>query len=359
MSEERKIVSEEEKRNILLGQPRQEAPKEEVKEEIKEEIKDETKETKTDVKDETKTEVSEFDYSFFKTKFEREIESEDALKSLFEKADKYEETNKSFGELSQKLDEYKNIADKFDPMKNFLNEDEYKRQQLLIRDGDKLGEDAIKALSVLTPARVKELSDVDALKTQLMIDKGITSKEAEIFLSSKYGVDGFSADDIDDSVKTVMKVDAIDARRNVEKLYEGIDVPTKTDYEAAREQLKDSWKEPIPELVKGIDKIQIAEGLDFIVTDDMKEGLAENALSFVMSKQMKPSEEVGASIVGQLKDSIILNNMDKVVKSIRADLAEEFKAETRKTIHNDKPLDDSTRSEHTVEDNDAKMNRIM
>jgi len=300
----------------------------------------------------------EFDFGVFEKKFGRKIEKEDDLKTLFEKADKHEELKKSYSETVEKLNEYKGLAEKLDPLANFLNEDEYKRQQLLIQKQGKLSEDAVKSLSVLTPNKVKELSDVEALKIDLMIAKDLTSKEAEDYLLNKYGIEDFG-DDMEERTKTVIKVDAKDARKEVLKLYEGISVPTKTDYEAARTQLKQSWERTIPEIVKSIDKIQIAEGIDFVVTDDMKKGMDAYVESLVLSKQIKPSEAAGAEILGHLKDEILIRNIGNVVKSMENDLREKIKAETRAYLHNDKPLDEGNRGTETQLDNDAKVRKLL
>ena len=332
-----------------------EAVKEEVKEEVKEVVKEEVK--KEEVKEEV--EVPQFDLALVNKRFEREIESEDALKTLFEKADKYDDTKSSYDETLQKMTEYQNLAEKLDPMSNFLNEDEYIRQQFLKKNIDTLGEDAVKALSVLSPSKIKEMSDIDALKTQLMVDIGLNSAEADAYLLKKYDVDDFSSEDLDVGVKATMKVDVKTAKDGLNKLYDGIEIPTKTDYEAARTQLKESWDNPLNELVKGIDKIQIAEGLDFSVTDEMKEGLKESSLSWLMSKQVKPSEEAAANLVGQIKDQIVLKNIDKVVKSITADLKEQMKAGERTEYHNDTPLNDSSRTTDQTEDNDSKMSKLL
>ena len=82
-------------------------------------------------------------------------------------------------------------------------------------------------------------------------------------------------------------------------------------------------------------------------------------MSWIMSKQIKPSEEAGAEIIGNLKDQLILNNMDDVIKSIDSDLEERYKEGERKRTHNDKILNDSTRSDDSAESNDEKMSRIL
>ncbi len=300
----------------------------------------------------------ELDFGVFEKKFGRKIEKEEDLKALFEKADKHEELNKSYSETVEKLNEYKGMAEKLDPLANFLNEDEYKRQQLLIQKQGKLSDDAVKSLSVLTPNKVKELSDADALKLSLMIDKDLTAKEAEDYLLNKYNVEDFG-EDMDERTKTVIKVDAKDARKQVLKLYDGISVPQKIDVEAARAQNKQAWERVIPEMVKSIDKIQVAEGIDFVVTDDMKKGMDAYVESLVLSKQIKPSEAAGAEILGHLKDEILIRNISSVVKSMETDLREKIKAETRAYLHNDRPLDEGKRGTETQLDNDAKVRRLL
>lgn len=345
--EEGRILSEEEKAAVMRGEYRsKEADEVEKKDESQKEEQVE------------KEEVQDFDFGVFEKRFGRKIEKEDDIKALFEKADKYEQTNQSYSDVLKELDEYKGMAEKLDPLANFLNEDEFRRQQLLIKRKDELTEDAVKALSVLTPSKVKELSDESALKMQLMIDKGLTEREAELYLFNKYGIDDFS-DEIDERTKVSIKVDAKDARASVSKLYDGIELPKKTDISEARTQLKQSWERAIPELVKSIDKIPLEDGVDFVVTDDMKKGLDSYVESLIMSKQIKPSEAAGAELRGHLIDRILINNIGSVVKSMKADLMEQVKAENRAYLHNDKPIDEGNRRTGQDLDNDAKMSKIL
>lgn len=203
------------------------------------------------------------------------------------------------------------------------------------------------------------MSDVDALRLGIMVDKGFTEKEANTLLLHKYGED-FNTEDAEEGVKVLMKSDAIDSRRDVAKLYDGITIPEKVDYESARTQVKEAWDTAMPDLVKGIDKIQIEEGLDFIVTDEMKSGLVDKYTSLAMQNQLKPSEEVAADMMGAMRGEILLSNMDKFVKSVRADIEEGVKESTRKTLHNDKPVDNSSRAQNNSnDDNDTKMSRML
>jgi len=347
-----KVLSDAEKQALMQGGEQGQVEEKPTNEPVKKE------ETEV-VEEKVEEKPTEFDYSAFNKRFGREVNDEESLKSLFEKADNYEATKKSHDETTKLLTEYKGLAEKLDPMAYFANEDEYVRQQFLKNKAGELGDDAIKALSVMSPSRVKELSNVEAIKLNLMVDKGLDGKEADAYMSKHYEVEDFNDEDLDAGVTATFKVDGKDAKDSLGKLYDGIDIPTKTDYETARTQLKESWESPVSELVKGIDKIQLEEGLDFVVTDAMKEGLEQSVTDYVMSNQLKPSEEAGAQIAGMLREQLVIQNLDKVIKSVRADLEESFKAENRAKIHNDKPLDSSNRSENQNEDNDSKMSRIL
>lgn len=305
------------------------------------------------------TDEVNLDFSVFEKKFGRKIEKEEELKSLFENADKYVEVETSNKDLAQKLAEYQSLAERLDPLSNFLNEDEYVRQQFLKKSKDKFDGDVINALSTLSPSKIKNLPESEALKLSLMVEDGLTREEADAYLLKKYGTDSFDLEEMDLGVRAEIKVDAKSARAKLAKLYDGIDIPQKIDYETARKQVKESWEKPLDEIVKSIKTIKLDEGIDFVVTDDMKEGLFDGTLSELMAKQVKPSKEIGARLYAELQDKIVLSNMSKVVKSMKADLYEQVKEELRKQVHNDKPLNESSRTGDASESNDDKVMRIL
>ena len=366
MSEEARVLSNEEKMammNKMTGNaPVKKEEPEKTTEKVAEEKKEEVPEKVEAVeKTEEKVEKEEFtfDISSFNKKFGKEFESDDAINTLFEKADGYDGLKTTHEDTLQKLAEYENLASQLDPMSYFASEDEYIRQQFLKNNDGKIGEDAMKSLSVLSPSRVKELSSEEAIKLDLMVNNGLTGEEADAYLLRKYDIEDFSSDDIETGTRAAIKVDAKNAKENLGKLYDGIKIPEKVDYESARTQLKESWAEPISEIVKGIDKIELDDGLTFVVDDKMKDGLSEQMLSYAMSKQLKPSEETGAAISGLVREQILINNIGKVVKSIKADLTESIKSELQKTYHNDKPFKSDAVSKEVSDDNDAKMRNLL
>lgn len=303
--------------------------------------------------------VVEFDINSFSKKFGRDIKEESEIISLFEKADKLSEYEASNAEMAQKMAEMQSLLEKVDPMDNFLNEDEYLRQQFLKRNSDKMTNEGIKALSALSPSKIGEMKSIDALRVDLVVNEGLTGEEADAYLMRHYDLDDLDSEEMDAATRASIKVDVKNAKKRLSDLYQGIDIPTKVDFEAARTQLKESWSSPLDQIVKGIDKIQLEEGFDFVVTDDMKQGLFEETLSEIMIRQLKPGQDSASQIVGAIKDKIVLRNIDKVVKSLTSDIREKIKAEVRAEIHNDKPLNNTSRSATGPSDNDSKMRSML
>lgn len=330
--------------------------KEEVKEEKKEEVKEDVKEEK---KEEVKEETKFSGVEWLNQTFGKEFKAEDDIKSLFETVGKYEELQKSYEETNQSLSEYKSLAEKIDPMAHFLDENEYKRQQFLIQNKGKLGEAALQVLSALSPSRIKDLGVREVLRTDLMINQELTSDEADAVLAKKYEVEDWDSEEMDKATVGLLKIDANEAKKRLSSLYKDINIPEKTNFEEARQQLKESWNKPLDELVKGIDKLSLAEGLDVSVTDSMKEGLVEETMSDLLSKGIKPSEATLQQIAGSVRTKILERNMDSVIKSITNDLSEKIKAEVRAEVHNDKPLNNGSRGEGVTVDNDATIKSLL
>ena len=192
-----------------------------------------------------------------------------------------------------------------------------------------------------------------------MVNEGLTCEKADAYLMRHYDLDDLESEEMDAATRASIKVDVKNAKKRLSDLYQGIDIPQKVDFETARTQLKESWSSPLGDIVKGIDKIQLEEGFDFVVTDDMKQGLFEETLSEIMIRQLKPGQDSASQIVGAIKDKIVLRNIDKVVKSLTSDIREKVKAEVRAEIHNDKPLNSSSRNSTGPSDNDSKMRSML
>lgn len=318
--------------------------------EAKETKAEETKTDTTETTNETPEKEPDFSFDSFKeyakTAYEKEFESEDDLKATFEKAAKSDELSSQVEELNQKVSELTNIASKGVSGRDwFVNDDEFIRQQFLKNNKDKFSESALSVLTSLSPEKVKSLEPVDAIKYQMLIDNpDLERSEVEELISEEYGIDG-DVDELGGAAKAKLKVNANTAKKELSKLYDGIELPESVDWEAQRTQLKESWNEPLKQVVEGIDKIQLTEDLSFDITPEMKEGMYDSFLSEVLAGQVKPSEETAGQIAGRIRGEILEHNLDKVIDVISKDIREKEKEALRKEVHNDTDVNNDTRPE--------------
>lgn len=334
-------------------QPKGDKEEQAVPEEAKEEAVEEKQEAKQDEKEE------DIDLSVFDKAFGRKVESKEELNTLFEKADSFEKIKTEYEDIKQKLDEYKSLAEDKNPLDYFDSEDEYVRYEFLKRNKDKLSEEATKVLSALSPSKVKELDGVEALKIDLMVNDGMTGEEAEAYLLKRYDIDDFDSEDLELGVKATIKKDVRNAKASLGKLYEGIEIPKRVDLSAAREERKATWESPLKATLEDVKKIEIADGHEFIVTDDMKKGYYDETLKALIDTGADYSEEAVAKIRQGVEKQILIDNFDKVLKSYATDLEEQFKAKTREQYHNDKPFDSAAKPSADSGDNESKMQRLL
>jgi hypothetical protein len=287
-----------------------------------------------------------FDLQAFNKKFSKEFDSEEALTAAIEKALKYDEVETNYSTLSQKYQEIESLAKRnVNPLEWFASQDEFIKQQFLKNKANQFSEDALKSLSTLTPSSIDKLNAWEALKLDVLVSnpeiEGGESAVADL-LMDKYNVDDEVWESFDVKVKNLIKIDAKSAKSSLKGLYADIKIPEVVDFEESSAKLKEVWSSPLNEISKGIDKIKVAEGLDFIVSEDMKAGLVEEVMQEVLSSRIKPSEETGAELVGKMRSKILERNMDAVVENLRKSIEEEYKAKYRGMVHNSEPLNNGT-----------------
>lgn len=289
--------------------------------------------------------------------FSKEFKTKDEIKSFFDKVGEYDTLKVQHDEVSTKLEEYRKAVGKFNPLDYFDSEDEFVRQQFIKQNKGKLGEEALTALSSLSPERLKKLDNKSTLVTDMIVNDGLTREEAEAYYNKKYDIDEDT--DVDPATRATIKKDVKVAQERLSKMYEGIELPKQVDFEADLAQRKESWKTPLAELVKGIEKVPILPEFDFVVEPEMKDGLIEKILSELLSSGVPLSKEALKNAAGRANDLLVLENMDKVAESMYNDLKEKVKAEVRAEVHNDKPLNNQTRPGSPTLSNDEKILRSL
>lgn len=332
------------------------APKDEIKDAPKDEPKDEPKD---DIKDEPKDEPKgEFSFDTFKSyakeKHEIDIDSEDDLKSYFEKAGERDEYSTKVGDLEQKVSELTEIASKGVAGRDwFVNDDEFVRQQFLMNKSGDFSESALSVLSNLSPEKIKKLDPIEAIRISTLIDNtDLEKSEMEALISRDYGlVDGVEEQSAADKAK--VKVDGNRAKKSLSKLYDGIEIPKAVDLEAIRTEQKDSWSPTLKELEDGIDEIKVTKDFTFKVSPEMKKGMADKYMNKLLSSQTKVSESAAAEIAGKMRTEILVKNLDKIWEVATAEISEREKEKWRKEVHNDSDLNNDKRAEGDDSDGEA------
>jgi len=294
----------------------------------------------------------EFSFDSFNKTFGVDYKDVDSVKGVFDKASKYDQVFTEREQFSKRVSELEVLEEKVNPLSFFSSPDAYLREQFLLKNPS-LDPGVLKVVSDLTPGKIEELSPLKALQVQMLVaNPSIDGGEEGVaeLIADKYGVSIEELEDyesLDRKVKNKIKLDGQSARGDLKKLYDGIDVPQKVDLNQVRADIKTSWESPLKEMVKGIDKLSIAEGLDFIVTDEMKAGLFEERLSQLSNGLVKPTTEVAQELASEIRKELLTKNLDKIVQFIDKTSEEKWKAHFRGAVHNTTPLNDQNRDNAT------------
>lgn len=303
-----------------------------------------------------------FNFETFNKAFGTDYKDVEGVKGSLDKASRFDEVFTEKETISKRVAELEGIEEKVNPLSFFSSPDAYLREQFLLKNPS-LEPEVLKVVSGLTPTGIKELSPLKALQVQMLVSNpdidGGAEGVAEL-IADKYGISIEELDEYDTlerNVKNKISLDAKSARAELGKLFDGIDVPQKVDLTQARTEVRSAWESPLKELIKGIDKLSIAEGLDFIVTEDMKSGLFDERLTRLSNGLVKPSEEVMQDIASEVRTKLLTANLDKVVEFISKTKDEQWKEHYRTKVHNTAPLNDQDRMNITEKSFEAWLDK--
>ena len=300
-------------------------------------------------------EDSAFSFEAINKRFGREFKDEDEIKSVFDKAGKYEEVLSDLQSKEDKISELEKLTGKLNPRSWFANDDEYVKNQFLINKKDSLSEAQIDALKGISPSNVDKLSPQDALKVDFIVNKGLSPEEAEALVETKYG----DVDEEDKGAIAQMKLDATSAKNGIKELYKGIDVPEQTDYIAKASEnlnkIKGTWDTSLSEATKGLTEIKISEDFTFKATEQDLKSAKDFVYNQFVNNGVQPSEEMLSAAMSAMSDRIVLNNLDKILKARDANMEEVYKEKFRKEVHNDGSLNTNSRESATQDSNVSKL----
>ena len=321
-----------------------------------EEVTEEKVESTEEAKKEDVETDAEFNFdsfkAFVKTKFEKEIDTEDALAEYFTKAGEYDEIKTKLSELKQTKAELESLVSKSVNGRDwFVSDDEFIRQQFLKNSEGKFSESALSILSGLSPDKVKGLDAIEAIKVKMMVDNPELDKsDVEELVKADLGVDDLIVDEWDALPKAKMKRMASEARKSLGELYNGIEIPKAVDIQSRNENLTSVWNEPLKATIDGITSLGLSEDTKFDLTSEMKEGLQQEIMSEILISGIKPSEEALGDIAGKIRSKMLERNLDAILKVVDDAANEKWKAHYQGKVHNTSPLNNDKRVDDVSDD---------
>lgn len=316
--------------------------------EVKSEEKKEDKTEQTTKTEEVKDNPFSFDSfrAYSKEKFETEIESEEGLKTIFEKSKRVDELDSEIKSKTDKITQLEALASKgLNGLDWFANEDEFIRQQVLKKKSGELSESALSILSNLSPKKIETLNPLQAIEINMLMENPDLSKEeVTALIEADYGDLEGGLENMDAAARAKLKINATSSKKSLGALFEGIEIPKAVNFEEQLATRKENWETPVKDITDGIDKLQLTEDFAFDIKDDMKDGLSSELLSYALQSGADINEESGKQLAGMARSLLLERNIDKIMKAYGDDIREKAREEIRKEVHNDKPLNEDKRS---------------
>jgi hypothetical protein len=357
--------------------------------EVKEPSSKETQETTTNIKEESSEsnekdvdaeKTSEFDINSFNSAFKTEYQSLEEIQSLFNSKSELEKASAALTEKDTLIQEKEELlSKKVDVLSYFPNKNEYIASQVLIKNPDANAS----AVRKIVNSDLKELSELEVLKLSEMVKYPIDVDPSiiEKSIKDRYGI-GVDVSEMEGDELTAHKVkeyamqkDAVDARKKLGELVEGIEVPEKIDI-AAQEKAKSdaqlkayeesvgTWTSKTNEIVGGLDKFSVdvkidggkVEKYEIPYDNNFKEYITANLPKYAASIGLdvnKPEDLARATEAFQ-KDFWWAKRAD-VLTAYKKDLLSKTSDEEFKKYHN--PAPENTAEAPDVMSDEQKKNK--
>jgi hypothetical protein len=301
------------------------------------------------------TESNKWDISSFNSAFEKEFESDDDIKALFNSADELKTLREGAAEKDRLLLEKEDLLNtKTDGLKLFASDKFYKVNQILINNPN-LNDSAVLRLAT---ADLDTMQDTEVLKLQKLtkLQSGDFSEaDIEYAINKKYDLTAdpseLEGNDLKDynANKFLRNEDAQAARAELKELMK-VEMPEKIDLLAMQNESKEkadkvlsdsleSWKPKADEIIKTLDKLTVefekGDKFEFSYDDEFKSYLGKNLANFAALKGLDVNNpESLKAIVKSVEDDFFLKKREQMFKTFKADLLAKVKDATYKDKHN-------------------------
>ena len=287
------------------------------------------------------TQKPTFDINSFNTFFEKDFKTEDDVRSLFEKLDKYSD----YDEKVTKLSEYeesksaletriKELEDAQDPLQWFPNEDVFKSVMLQKQFPEK----DPNILNKVITSDLTKVSDLDVLIDDVLLStpgfKG-DRERARAVLYKRYGIDAEdSPENWEQVTQDLILMDADSKRREFRELADKVEKPkvvTPEEKAAALAQqkadLKASWKEPISRMAQyEKEAITDAEGntiMEFDVPKEYRSGI-KDYLESMVDNGLSLNKENLQFAEYDIRKTMVYENLPKILAAYKGQLESEW-----------------------------------
>ena len=311
----------------------------------------------------TQTDIDTF-FDTFNKRYNTEYKTDDEIKSHLEAAKKlpeFETKVKEYEPLAKSVEQYKKEIDELkkaeDPLKYFASPESYIAEQLRIRYKDKDPQ----LLHKIATTDVNELNDFDVLVYQSKLDSPKIREEAiKAVLCDRYGIDKellSRPEEWDELAKTKIALDSASARRNINQLKEGIEMPKVVSREE-RERLatealaqKTQAVAPIRAEFSKFDKIKVG-GIEYTVPEDYKSKLGDMFDAYFLKAGNDVTDE-NLTTVLELRDSMFLwEHRDEIAQAVAKEAQRKVRAEMEAKLGN-------TQLPNTATASDASVSKAM
>lgn len=294
---------------------------------------------------------------FFNKTFKTDFKTEDDIKVLIDSASKakqLEEQLKSYEDLKAQVEEYKKGVD---PLKYFRSETDYKVQQFLKAHPDKNPNSAIKLFN----SELSELSDLEVVAQLDLLDGVVEGSEADAkaVVAEEYGID-LEADPKDWTpvAKARLKRAALEARKNLQSIKDGITLPEKVDVagqvesqkaklQQRKETISKGWNDVVPKLLTDLKEVEIndydkdgnAESLiKYVMDEDAKKSLGSEVLNYLVTNDKDINDDNVKEAATIIQSQYVLRNLGKILKSYGGALVAELDRKRDEELHNPNPI---------------------
>lgn len=302
--------------------------------------------------------ASVFDIAAFNQRFGTEFADEDTFKSSLNRLNDLNELDtlkterEGFqGKVTELEAKYTEAKDLLNPRQYFANEEEYKRQQILMQHGQELNP---AVLNKIVGTDLSEMSDVEVL----ILGKQVANPNiiggdagAREMIYQQLNVDPEeNPADWSQYTKNLVAENALAMRKELTKIKD-VEVPEAVDFEAQRatrleqaaqtkEQLKTSWTPVATEMVDGFNNLNLSreteEGksevyFSYDIDPEFKAAATDLVVGYLVDTGKEPSKENIQEAGQYVQDLFVRKNMNNIVqaygKDVEAKLIEKYNIE--------------------------------